>query len=157
MPFIINTYSIIQLPRLEFVTMTVAVLIMTFNFKPNTSKCIGIALSPISIYVKNMKAVCQNLLKLSCQKESVDKVQFVTLTFDPEEMGIFVSPSCIFVLNMKTVLKNTQVIVSEPRRWQSSVVILTFEPKIYMYLPLTILYLCMKYERCTFKITPAIV
>ena len=53
-----------------------------------------------------MKAVCQNLLKLSCQNQNVDKVQIVNMTFDvltPKCIGIFLSQSCIYVWNMKAV------------------------------------------------------
>ena len=32
-----------------------------------------------------------------------------------------------------------------------------FDPKMYRYLPLTILHLCMKYESCTLKTSPVIV
>ena len=32
-----------------------------------------------------------------------------------------------------------------------------FDPKMYRYLPLTILHLCMKYESCTLKTTQVIV
>ena len=39
-----------------------------------TPYCIAIFLSPCSIYVYNMKAVCQNILNLSYQHQSVDKV-----------------------------------------------------------------------------------
>ena len=57
----------------------------------------------------------------------------VTLTFDlliPKCIGIFLSPSCIYVWKYdyeSCSLKTTQVIVSEPKCWQSSVVTLTFE------------------------------
>ena len=44
-------------------------------------------------------------------------------------------------------MKATQVIVSEPKCWESLVVTLTFGPKMYRHLPLTILHLCMKYVR----------
>ena len=55
------------------------------------------------------------------------------------------------------MLKTTQVIVSETKCWQSSVVTLTFDPQIYSNLSLTILHLRMKYESCTLKTTQVIV
>ena len=76
-----------------------------------TRKCIGIFLSPSGIYVWNMKAV-RWVLKLSCQNNSVDKVQWWPWPFDL---------------------------------------------KMYTYLPLTILHLCMKYESCTLRTTQDIV
>ena len=52
--------------------------------------------------MNDMKAVCQNLLKLSRQNQGVDKGQF--MTFDiliQKSIGILHSPSCICVWNMK--------------------------------------------------------
>ena len=57
----------------------------------------------------------------------------------------------------RCTLKTTQVIVSEPKCWQSSLVTLTFDPKMYRYLPLTILHLFIKYERCALNTTQVIV
>ena len=71
--------------------MTVTFLVMTLTLEPLTRYCIVIFLSPCSIYVWNMKAVCQNILKLSCQNQSADKVEFVTLTF--QEQNVKVSSS----------------------------------------------------------------
>ena len=79
--------------------------VVTLTFDP---KCIGIFLSPSCIYVWYMKAVRWKLLKLSCQNQSVDKVQL----------------------------------------WPSPL-----DPKMYRYLPLAILHLCMKYECCALKTT----
>ena len=56
-------------------------------------------------------------------------------------IGIFLSPSCIYVWKYEScMLKTTQVIVSESKGWQSSVVTLT----MYRYLSLSILLLWMK-------------
>ena len=57
----------------------------------------------------------------------------------------------------KLYFETTQLIVSESKFWQSSVVTVIFDPKMYRYLPLTILHLCMKYENCTLKTTQVIV
>ena len=54
-------------------------------------------------------------------------------------------PLTILHLYMKyesCMLKTTQVIMSEPKCWPSSLVTLTFNPKMHRYLPLTILHLC---------------
>ena len=85
-----------------------------------TPKCISMFLLPPSCsYVWNMIAVPWKLTKLSCQNQSVDKVQLWLLT--PKCIGIFLSLSC--------ALKITQVIVLEPKCWQSSGVTLTFWPQ----------------------------
>ena len=76
------------------------------------------------MYIWNMKAVhiCWDLLKLLCQNKSVDKVQFVTLTFDLQTqkfIGFFLLPSCIYVWNMKAAyIENYsfyRLIKSEPK------------------------------------------
>ena len=176
-------------------------------------KCISIFLSPSCIYVWNMKAVRWKLLKLSWQNQNLTKfccvldlrpldpkmyryfpltilhlymkyesctlktiqvivselkcwqssIMIVTLTSDfwtPKCKGIFLSPSCIFVWNIKAVHwklfkllchnRNVEKICCDLGLWP-------FDPKMYSYLPLTVLHLCMKYESCTLKITQGIV
>ena len=110
-------------------------------------KCIGIFLSPFCIYVLNMKAVCwyrvktKVLRKLRCD-----------LDLWPLDLKIYpYLPLAILHLCMKyerCTLKITQVIVSEPMSWQSSVVTLTFHhlTQKCISIILTILHLCMKYE-----------
>ena len=101
-----------------------------------------------------MKAVCLKLLKLSCQNQSVDKVQLWPLTFYPKMYRYF--PLTIMHLCMKyksCMLKLLKLLCQN----QSSVVTLTFDLKMYRYLTLTILHLCMKYESCTLKTTQVIV
>ena len=78
-------------------------LVMTLNFDPLTSTCKGTFLSPSCIYVWNMKAVRWKLLKLSCQNQSVNKVQLWPWTLDSKCIDIFLSPFCIDVWNMKAV------------------------------------------------------
>ena len=163
--------------------------------------CIGIFLSPSCIYVWNMNAVHWKLVKLSCQNQSNDKVQLWPWPFDPKMYRYL--PLTILHLCMKyesCKLKTSQVIVSEPKCWQSSIVTSTFDlltpkcigifllrsciyvwnmkavhwkllklsfqnqrvdkvqlwpwpldPKVYRYLPLAILHLCMKYDCCILK------
>ena len=87
-----------------------------------TPKCIGIFLSPSCIYVWNMKAVHWKLLKLLCQNQSVDKVPLWPwpLTFWPH--NVWYLPLPILHICMKyecCTLKITQVIVSEPKCWQT--------------------------------------
>ena len=107
---------------------------------------------------KKIKAVHWKLLKLSRQKQSVDKIPLWHWPLDPKIYIDIFSPSCIYVWNMKAV------------RWQLLKLLFQnqsvdkipfwpwpFDPKIYRYLPLTILHLCMKYESCTLKITQVIV
>ena len=84
--------------------------VVTLTFELLAPKCIGIVLLTSCICV-NMKAVCSKILKLSCQNQSVDKVQLWPWPFDP---------------------------------------------KMYRYLPLAILHLCMKYESCMLKTTEVI-
>ena len=86
--------------------------VVTLTFELLTPKCIGIFLSPSYINIWNMKAVRWKLVQLSCQNQSVDKVQLWPWLLDP---------------------------------------------KMYRYLPLTILYLCMKYESCMLRTSPVIV
>ena len=84
---------------------------------------------------KIWKLYVENYSKLSCQNQNRWQSSVVTLTFDlliPKAQMILVSFSCnILRLCMKherCTLKTTQVIVSGPKCWQSSIVTLTFEP-----------------------------
>ena len=165
-------------------------------------KCIGIFLSPSCIHVWNMKAVCWKLLKLSCQNQSVDKVPLWPWPLDPKMyryLPLAIPHPCMKYESC--TLKTTQIIVSESKCWQSSVLTLTFalltpncigiffspsciyvwnvkaahwnllmllcqnhsvdnvpfwfwplDPKMYRYLPLAILHLCMKYEAVRWKL-----
>ena len=92
-----------------------------------TPKCIGISILPSCVYVWNMKAVRWKLLKLSCQHQNIDKVP---LRPWPLDQNIYRDiPFAILHLCMNyesCALKTTQVIVSEPKCWQSSIVTLTF-------------------------------
>ena len=63
---------------------------------------IRIFLSPSHSYVWNLKTVRWTLLKLSCQNQSVNKVQLWTWPFDPK-MYRCLSPSCIYVWNIIVV------------------------------------------------------
>ena len=86
-----------------------------------------------------------NLLLLTCANLLMCKFAQVS-KFSPYEWGV-----CMKRESCK--LKTTQVFVSEPKCWQSSVVTLTYDLLIakYRYLPLTVLHLCTKYESCTLK------
>ena len=64
-------------------------------------KCKGIFLSPSCFYVRNMKAVRWKLIKLSCQNQSVDKVQLWPWPFDPKMCRYL--PLAILYLCMKSV------------------------------------------------------
>ena len=116
-----NTISRKRVDKLQFLTLTYDLL---------TPKCIGIFLSPLCIYVYKIRAVHWKLPKLSCQNKSVDKVQLKPWPwpFDPK-MYRFLS---LIILHLclkyeSCMLKTTQVIVSEPKCWQSSVVTLIFD------------------------------
>ena len=144
-----------------------------------------------------MKAVRWKLLKLSCQNQSVDNVW----PFDPK-IYRYLSLAILHHIKYEScTFRTTQVIVSEPKYWQSSIVTLTFDlltpkcivivlspfciyawnmkavrwkllklscqnqsvdnvwpfdPKIYRYLSLATLHLCMKYESCTLKTSQVI-
>ena len=92
-----------------------------------------------------MKAICQNLLKFSCQNQSVDKVQLVTLTFWPQKYRYLKQTILHLCIKYESsISKSTQSIVSEPKCWQSSsVVTLTFDPKcIGVFLSLSCIYVC---------------
>ena len=125
-----------------------------------TPKCIGIFLSSSGIYVWNMKAVRWKLLiqKLLCQNQSVYKVQLWPWLLTLKCIGIFLSSSCIYVWNMKAVrwklfkLLCQNQSVDKVQLWPWPL-----DPKMYRYLPLTILHLCMKYESCRLKTTQVIV
>ena len=95
---------------------------------PFDPKCIGIFLSPPCIYIWNMKVVRWKLLKLLCQNQSVDKVPLWPWPLDPKMYRYL--PLAILHLCMKYgrwTLTTTQVIMSEPKCWQSSVVTLNFD------------------------------
>ena len=95
---------------------------------PLTPKCIDIFLSPSCINVWNMKAAHWKLVQLSCQNQSVDKVQLWPWPFDPKMYRY--RPNTILHLCMKyesCTLKTGPVIVSEAKCWQSSVLTLTFD------------------------------
>ena len=81
----------------------------------------------------------------------------VTLTFDlltPKCIGIFLSSSCIYACNIKAVRWNYssyRVRTNVLTKFRCD--LWPFDPKMYRYLPLAILHLCMKYESCTLKTT----
>ena len=75
--------------------------------------------------ILNMKAIRWKPLKLLCQSQSVDKVQSWPWPLDPK-MYFFPSKHLASMYGMST-LKTTQVVVSEPKCWQSSVVTWTFD------------------------------
>ena len=104
--------------------------VVTLTFDLLTPKSIGIFLLSSCIYVWNMKAVPWKLLKLSCQNQSVDKVQLWLWPFDLIMKIYRYLPLSILHLCMKyesCTLKTTQVTVPEPKCWQSSAVTLTFD------------------------------
>ena len=112
---------------------------------------------PLTILYLCMKSVRWKLPELSCQNKSI-AAQLKPWPLDPMLSYL---PCTILHLCMKSVhwfwhdMKTTQVIMSEPKYWQRAVETLTFWPKNYRYLPLTILHLlvCMKHERYTVKTT----
>ena len=98
------------------------------------------------------------MLKLLCQNQSVDQVQLWALAFDPKRYRYLTVTILHLCMKYEScTLRTTQVIVSEPKCWQTSVVTLTFDLKMYRCLPLTILHLCMKYGMCTLKTIHVIV
>ena len=104
--------------------------VVTLTFDLLTPKCTGIFFSPSCIYVWNMKAVHLQLLKLPCQNQSNDKVPLWPwpLTFWPKMYRYLPSTSLHqWMIYESCTLKTTQVIVSEPKCWQSSIVTLTFD------------------------------
>ena len=102
----------------------------------------------------NMKALPWKLLNLSCQKQSADKVNLWPWLwpFDPKLFRYL--PLTILHLCTKYEsfsLKTSQVILSEPKCWQNSVV--TFDiltPKCLG--TMSILHPCMKYETVCWKL-----
>ena len=146
--------------------------VVTLNIDLLTPKCIGIFLSSSCIYVWNMEAVRWILLKLSCQNQSycVRTKVFTKFRcdldlwpFDPKMYRYL--PLTIFHLCMKLWLwklyvenypsycVRTKVLT----KFRCDLDLWTADPKMYRYLPLTILHLCMKYESCTLKTTQVIV
>ena len=169
-------------PRQESITMTVTFFVMTVD--PLTSQCKGTFLSPTYIYVLNMKTVRWKLLKLLCQNQSVDKVPLWPWPLTSKCKGIFLLSTCIYVWNMeavrwkllKSLCQNQRVdkiplwpwhltfwsqdigiFLKMLTKFRSDLDLWPFEPKIYRYLPLAILHLCMKYESYTLKTTEVIV
>ena len=103
---------------------------VTLNFVPLTSKwlCKGTFLSPSCSYVWNMKGVRWKLLKLLCQNQSAHKVPLWPWPFDPKMYRYLTLTILHLCMKYQScTLKTTQVIVLEPKSWQSSVVILTFD------------------------------
>ena len=160
-------YKIWKLPKLLFRAKVLTKF--SCDLWPFDPKCIGIFLSPSCIYVWTMKAVCWRQLKLSCQNQSVDQVHLWPWPLTPKCIGIFLSPSCIYVSthhptsmyeiwrmyveNYSSYRVRTKVLT----KFHCDIDLWPFDPKMYRYLPLTILHLCMKYERCTLKTTQIIV
>ena len=157
--------------------MTITCLMMTLNFDSLTSKCKGTFLSQSCIYLWTfylltpkcigifLSQSCIYVWNLYVENYSGYLVEPVLTKFScdldlltPKCIGIFLLPSCIYVWNMKAVrwkllklLCQTQSI-DKVQLWPWP-----FDPKMYRYLPLTILHLCMKYESCTLKTTQVIV
>ena len=93
-----------------------------------TPKCIGIFFSPSCIYVRNMKALRCKLLKFPCQNQSVDKIQMWPWPMDPTIYRYLPCTTLHLWLKYDScTLKTAQLIVSEPKCWQSSVVTLTID------------------------------
>ena len=130
---------------------------VTLTFDLLTPKCNSIFLSPFCICEWNMKAVPWKLLKLPCQNHSVDKVQLWPwpLTFWPKNVLVSSShhPTSMYEIwklyfeNYSSYRVRSKVLT----KLRCDFDFLT--PKMYRYLPLTILHLCMKYESCTLKTT----
>ena len=125
-----------------------------FDLDLFTQKCIGTFLLPSCIYVWKYKSCTLKTTQIIFSEPKFWQSSVVTLTFDlltPKCKGIFLSPSCIYVWNMKAVrwkllklLCQNQSVDKVPLwPWLQP-----FDPKMYRYLPLTILHLCMKYESC---------
>ena len=122
-------------------------------------KCICIFRSPSCIYVWNMTAARWELLELSCQKQRVDKVHLWPWPLDSKMYRYF----CLAILHLwmkydSCTLKTTQVIVSEPKCWQSSFVTLTFWPPkcIGIFLSPSCIFVWNKNVHCTLKTTQVI-
>ena len=91
------------------------------------------------------KLYVENLLKLLCQNQSVDKVQLWPWPLTPKCLGIFLSPFNIYVWNLYV---ENYINVSEPKYWQSSVVTLTFGRSHHF---------ASMYKSCTVKSTQVVV
>ena len=129
---------------------------------PLTPKCIGVFLSPSWIYVWNpsMKALHWKLHKLFISPKVLTIFSCDLDLWTPKciFIGIFLSPSCIFVWNvidvrwklLKLSCQNQSVDKVQLWPWP-------LDPKMYRYLPLAIMHLCMKYESCMLKTTQVIV
>ena len=130
-------------------------LTLLFDLLP--PKCRGIFLSPSCIYVWNMKDVRWKLVELSCQNQCWQR-SIVTLT--PKSIGIFLSPTCTYVWNVKAArwkLVNLLCWTKMLIKFSCDLHLWPLNPKTHRYLPLTILYLCLKYESCTLKTAQIIV
>ena len=100
-----------------------------------------------------------------CQGSVAITVTFLVLTlnFDPipQNVKVHIShQSCIYVWNMKAVRFNyssycvrTKVLT----KFCCDLDLWPFDPKMYKYLTLTILHLCMTYQSCTLNTTQVIV
>ena len=134
--------------------------VVTLTLDLLTPKCIGIVASPSCIYLWNMTAVRWkvNVSEPKCWQSSV-----VTLTFDlltPKCIGIVPSPYCIYVWNMKDVrwkLLSYRVRTKVLKKFHCDLDLWPLDPKMYRYLPVAILHLCMKCESCMLKTTQVIV
>ena len=118
-----------------------------------------IVLSPSASMYVIWKLYVENYSNYRVRTKMLTKFRDDLDLLTPKCIGIFLSPSCIYVWNMKAVRWNyssypfrTKVLTKfccDLHLWLVS-------PKINRYLPLTILYLCMKYESCTLKTTQVI-
>ena len=87
----------------------------------------------------------------------------MTLNIDPltsKFTGIVFLPSCIYVWIMKTVhwkYSSYCVRTKVLSKFSCDLDLWPFDHKMYRYLPLTILHLCVTYESCTLKIYQDIV
>ena len=112
-----------------------------------TPKYIGISLATSYIYVWNMKAVSWKLVKF-CVRNKVLKNLHCDLDLWPFDAEMYrYLPLTILHLCMKygscTLKKKTQVIASETKCWQSSVVILTFNLLIQKCIGIFLLLSCI--------------
>ena len=95
-----------------------SVLISTFHLL--TPICMDIFLSPSCIYVWNMRAVLWKLLQLSCQNQSVDKVQLWPWPLWPQNVHVYIShhPASmyetwkLYVENYSSYCVKTKVIIN---------------------------------------------
>ena len=132
--------------------------VVTLTFDLLTTKCIGIFLTPSCIYVWNMKAVCWKILKLLCQKQSFNQVLLWPWPLTPKCTGIFLLLSWISVWNLYVEnYCSYSARVNVLTKFSYDLDLWPFYPKMYRYLPLSILHLCMKYESCMLITTQVIV